>query len=353
MKTPHPVHDDPAARRAIAWQLRMAERPLTTEERQRLAQWLDADPANRAAFGRAGDAWATVGEAGLSPGLLAMRGAALAGFRRAQRRRWAWRVPVPGAIAAALAATLLLALLAGGLGRWPETYDTRAGERRQVVLRDGSELSLDADTRVRVSWSRDRRALRLLRGRAKFEVAKDPERAFTVTAATKTVVATGTAFSVELLQRDVRVILYEGRVAVFDAPARGAPPEPVRLDPETPAPDRTLLLPGRELIAAIDAPAARIADADPQRSLAWEAGQLVFVDEPLASAVERVNRHTDDALAVGDAAAAAVRIDGVFTARDTDAFVEAVTEVFPVTVRQRDGRRTFFALRDADPPPSR
>src|SRR3546814_3322622 len=87
------------------------------------------------------------------------------------------------------------------------------------MLDDDSRLSLDANTRVRVKYSRAGRQLWLEEGRARFEVAKDPLRPFSVAAAGKIVVETGTEFSVELLGRETRVILYEGHVAVLNGSA--------------------------------------------------------------------------------------------------------------------------------------
>src|SRR3546814_20684114 len=114
------------------------------------------------------------------------------------------------------------------------------------MLDDDSRLSLDANTRVRVKYSRAGRQLWLEEGRARFEVAKDPLRPFSVAAAGKIVVATGTEFSVELLGRETRVILYEGHVAVLNGSA--ATRATLKLFDEKPAPrpDYLLLHPGTE-----------------------------------------------------------------------------------------------------------
>src|SRR3546814_14684556 len=63
---------------------------------------------------------------------------------------------------------------------------------------------------------------------------KDPLRPFSVAAAGKIVVATGTEFSVELLGRETRVILYEGHVAVLNGSA--ATRDTLKLFDEKPAP---------------------------------------------------------------------------------------------------------------------
>ena len=193
-------------------------------------------------------------------------------------------------------------------------------------------------------------------GRAKFEVAKDASRPFTVAAADKVVRATGTAFSVELVQGRVVVVLYEGHVAVLNENQAGAS-QPVQLLQSVRTPGSAalttgpgalieadeVLTPGHELIAPVRAANAQVVVVDPIKTLAWEGGQLVFTQEPLGSAVERVSRYTDQKLSIGDARAAAVRIDGVFTAGDTDAFVEGVTEVFPVRVRDTAAGKVFVS----------
>jgi transmembrane sensor len=138
-------------------------------------------------------------------------------------------------------------------------------------------------------------------------------------------------------------VLYEGHVAVL-GPANNlkGPPQPVRLATRGTPADQ-LLTPGRELVMNTAAPVATVMVTDPARTLAWEGGQLVFDDEPLGVAVERVNRYSTAKLAVGDAAAGQVLVTGVFTAGDTRAFVEGVTAVFPVRVREQGGVTQFVS----------
>src|SRR3546814_19614962 len=68
-------------------------------------------------------------------------------------------------------------LIFAGITIWrtqqPQVYATGLGERRVVMLDDDSRLSLDANTRVRVNYSRAGRQLWLEEGRARFEVEKD------------------------------------------------------------------------------------------------------------------------------------------------------------------------------------
>ncbi|MBS0332792.1 MAG: FecR domain-containing protein [Proteobacteria bacterium] len=333
------------------WCSRLAAGDLPPAQQAEFETWI-AEPGAADAFGRAAAAWRAIEAVAGEPELIAMRAAALHDLRTRQRGRWRRAAPMGRWLGPAIAAVLVLAV-AAGLG-WqalsPTTYATGVGERRLVVLTDGSRISLDADSRVDVRLSSHDRRLVLQRGRADFAVAHDPLRPFSVAAADKLVVATGTEFSVELLRRQVRVVLYQGHVAVLNAGSGPPTPLPLAADVlgrdaagrESEAADQ-VLTPGRELVAIAGGDRAQVTAADPARSLAWTSGQLVFSDEPLASAVERVNRYTQAKLSVSDARAAATPVSGVFTAGDTAAFVEGITAVFPVRVVERDGARSFIS----------
>jgi transmembrane sensor len=103
-----------------------------------------------------------------------------------------------------------------------------------------------------------------------------------------------------------------------------------------------VLKPGGELIMADTTPVAALEPADLSRSLSWEGGQLVFKNEPLSSAVERVNRYADHKIQIADAAAGNVLVSGVFAAGDTEAFVDGITAVFPVRAQRRGGTTVVF-----------
>ncbi len=346
-----PAMDHSLLEAAGLWCSRLAAGDLPAAQQTEFEAWI-AEPGAADAFGRTAAAWRAVEEIAGEPELIAMRAVALDELRARQRRRWRRPASIGRWLGPALAAVLVLSV-AAGLG-WrllsPTVYTTGVGERRLVVLADGSRISLDADSRVDVQLSSHDRRLSLLRGRADFAVAHDPLRPFSVAAADKLVVATGTEFSVEVLRREVRVVLYQGHVAVLNAGS--GPRRPLTLAADSLGRDAAAqaggaadqaLTPGRELVAVTGTGAAQVTATDPTRSLAWTSGQLVFSDEPLTLAVARVNRYSEAKLSVGDARAAATPVSGVFTAGDTAAFVEGITAVFPVRIVERDGARSFVS----------
>lgn len=334
---------------ASAWCLRLAEGRLPPEARAEFDAWRDVDPRNASAFEDVVRTWQALEQTHLSPDLIAMRRSALDSFRRGHAAQWSrsstrWRRSA-AAIAAGVA---VIGITAGLWSRFvPDRYEAGVGERRVIALEDGSKVSLDARSEVFVRYSGQRRELWLRRGRAKFQVARDALRPFSVSAGDKMVVATGTQFSVELLSSQVHVILYQGSVEVLAE--HGSALQPVRWRPEPDAPAEPAgtqkLRPGRELVIAPAASEATLVAADPVRSLSWEAGQLVFNDETLLSAVERMNRYADVPLAIGDPAIGHIRISGTFLAGDTAAFVEGITGIFPVRVSKASGRNALVLAR--------
>jgi len=328
------------AEEAGEWCRIIAERALSPVEAEAFEAWMDADAEHRAAFERASFIWRALDGRAAPPELVAMRMDALSALSGQDdepapawwSRPWLRRSGM-GALAASIVAAVTFAFFQSAPTTQAVEYATALGERRVVMLDDGSRLSMDAASEVTVAYSGDKRQLELKSGRAKFDVAKDPLKPFTVAAGDKLIVATGTSFSVEILNGKVNVTLFEGHVAVLDRATRR--PAIVPSSGNLGAADQ-LLKPGQELSLPVNG-VGTLETIDPARATSWEAGQLSFADEPLAQAVGRMNRYSHIKFAIGDAAAGRVEISGVFNSDNVEGFVSDVTDVFPVrTVRRGD-----------------
>lgn len=311
---------------AAAWRVHLAE--ASVESNADFEAWL-AGPHNRDAWQQLQGPWDLFGEQATSPELIQARRVALEDARRAARRRWHGGLPGNGARRGLAAAVAIVAF--GGMLLWlslkPDVYRTGAGERRVVELSDGSQLALDAQTEVRVAYDGRARALRLLHGQARFDVARDVERPFSVQASGQKVVATGTAFNIDILDSDLRVTLIEGSAVVLGA-ANEVDARPVD-------DGRAIeLAAGEQLVVSAHA-APSIAPASIERTTAWQAGRLMFEDEALSTVAQRMNRYSRRPLVVADAETAELRISGVFKTNDIDGFVATITHYFPLQAKPR------------------
>jgi transmembrane sensor len=176
-----------------------------------------------------------------------------------------------------------------------------------------------------VRYAAHSRSLTLVAGQARFEVAHDVLRPFSVTARGQEVVATGTVFNVDLMGSELLVTLIEGHVTVLaqESPA-------IALDQ---LPDRIALDAGEQLVLS-PAGKPRIARVNIERTTAWQNGQLVFEDEPLDTVLARISRYGNRQVIAGDAACAGLRISGVFREGDVAGFLSTITSYLPVVARR-------------------
>ncbi len=318
---------------ASAWRVRLSEGDA--DGNGKFEDWLKANPDNATAWDQIQRSWDRVGELASAPELLRLRSEALDRARRQASARRDY-----GRLAAAAAAVFLcvaglvayLSALHGGHGQQPLIFATTIGERREVTLTDGSHISLDSGTELRVAFTEKVRELELVRGQARFKVAKDPARTFSVKARDCVVVATGTDFNIDLSRRQVAVTLIEGKLTILGGDGRAIADAPAAIGRQAPM----SLSAGEQLVIG-PAVAPRIAPASLDHVYAWEHGQLMFDDEPLASVAERVSRYMPHPITV-DASVAGIRISGVFQTGDADTFVEVVTRYLPVrATRTPDG----------------
>jgi transmembrane sensor len=308
---------------AAAWRVHLAENDLA--DSPELAAWIAADARNAAAWKQVQDPWTLFGEQATSPEIIELRCRALAHAHEAGRGRWVRSRRFAIAHRLAIAAGIL-AVAIGGLFAWtqqPDVYITRAGERRVVTLADGSQVALDSRSEVKVRYSAHARELTLTSGQARFDVAHDVERPFSVTADGHKVIATGTSFNVDLFGPSLLVTLIEGHVVVSSAPTLS---QPANIDSQI---DRIILDAGQQVVFSPQAPPS-VAHVNLGQATAWENGEVVFENDPLPVVVARINRYARHGVVIADTQTSELRISGVFHTGDIDGFVNTIAAYLPL-----------------------
>lgn len=314
---------------AAAWRVRLTEAGL--ESSAAFEAWLAEDEANEAAWRQVAAPWELLTEHATDPEVMAARRHALAQLapparqtHRDSRRNYGW---------SAAAAVAAIAVVVGWflLVDRPLEYRTARGERRVLPLEDGSKVSLDSNTVVQLHYSADARQVQLLEGQARFDVAHEAHRPFSVVAGDRKVVATGTSFNIDLRDAQVVVTLMEGRVLVTSATGHGPATEYSTVQP-------IALVAGQALTASIDAPnppPPTIETVSIEAVTSWQSGRLIFDNETLRSAVERVGRYADQRIVIADEQAAQLRFSGIFNSGDVTTFLDAVSRYLPVKATTR------------------
>lgn len=298
--------DEEAAR----WAIRLAAEPLSASEQRKLDAWLSSDFRRQGALIRARAAWV-----GLD------RFAALSGGAGPNMPARSARPRFLRSFAAAAALVLAVSIAWVTLSSGGERYASNVGEVRRIALDDGSHMLLNTDSQAVIQFSGARRDVRLEKGEALFEVAKDPRRPFVVEAGELTVKAVGTAFVVRREDSSVDVTVTEGVVEV------ARPGEPGKMQPQRVA--------ASQRAVSVESAALQIEPiqfAESQRRLAWRNGMVAFDGEPLLEAAAEVNRHSRRKIVVDDAALAARPMVGVFRASDSEGFARTAATALGATI---------------------
>jgi transmembrane sensor len=325
---------------AARWLVRRHSGRWTEADQAQLDMWLSQSTANRVSYIRLEAAWEHSARlkalgAGIPPGVIPDRGSwgyPRFFFRRGNEGKG--RDPVRRArtkFRPAVAVGLLV-VVAIAVGSYVlkvdsvhgDRYSTPVGGLQTIPLADGSRITLNTDTQIRIALSATEREINLDRGEAYFIVAKDRSRPFVVEAGNKRVTAVGTRFSVRREADDVQVVVTEGTVRL--TPSNGSLPQ---IPTAVSAGAVAQTLKGEVLVRENAAPEA-------EQLLNWRTGFVTFRDAALADAVAEFNRYSARKIVIRDPSIAAIKIGGNFRSTDTDAFLRLLQKGFPVAVEQRD-----------------
>jgi transmembrane sensor len=330
---------DQIEQQASEWLIRV-DRDGAPETSRALAAWLSANPRHRAAFLRISTAWRradalrrltdpdeepdidllaperppadeSITEPPRAETPLSMKPARTA----PPPRPGTWQIVIGAALAAVFSIGITAWLTHDATAT--QTYATALGEFHRIPLSDGSTVSLNTNSKVRVVFADSQRRIELLQGEAQFDVAPDTQRPFVVDAGNTVVRAVGTAFVVRLRnEKNVDVLVSEGRVAINP-------------------PSQTLVSAGQMALIRGRTIVTRDVD-DISRRTAWTQGMLIFSGETLAEAVAEFNRYNHRQLVIDDADLAGRKIGGQFKATNPDGFASALEKIVGVDARVQE-----------------
>jgi transmembrane sensor len=197
-------------------------------------------------------------------------------------------------------------------------YETNRGEQRILTLEDGSQIELNARSRVRVSFTSTSRAVQLIQGQAFFRVAKDAQRPFTVNSSDALVRAVGTQFDVYRKDSGTTVTVVEGRVLVQSGPSDAAPGGSPAGNPQSEPLQAvaSLDLSAGEQAVVTASSIAKSPHINVAAVTAWTQGQLEFDETPLSEVISEFNRYAAKPLVVASPSLNTLTITGVYSSMD-------------------------------------
>lgn len=307
---------------AEAWLARLARPDIGARDQADFLAWLEAAPDHLDQYERA--------KADLAA-MEGLRGALAGDLERLRGRRPVARPSRPllaGAGVLAACVAVVATVLALNLAPPEQLYESGPGQIVDVALDDGSQVTLDAGSAIRVSLGDDARRVTLERGAAYFDVAHAPTRPFQVAVADRRVIVTGTRFVTTLTPDGGKVSLLEGRVRLGkkDVGSRDALSTALAMTP------------GDQIVFRTGGDAVRRPAADLEAETAWRGRRLVFLNAPLSQVVAEASRYSAIPLQVADPALGDIRVTVVLPLEGQGALHDRMAALLPIRFQPADGR---------------
>lgn len=310
------------AREALGWLVRLDDDPGNGELYAELEQWLQRSPAHQASWNDALDLASDI-EAALPASInIASDDAATIGTnvvaiarRPTLRHRFVRHWRMVGAVA--IAASLCFAIAPDIALRWQAQEMTGTGEVRTVALSDGSRAYLAPGSAISFDIDQKSRAVHLLRGRAFFDVKRDPGRTFKVATGKATVTVLGTAFEVDRQDTGASVAVQRGVVEVAYA-------------------DRGIfaLLHRGEAVTIDWQGSARRESVHSDRIAGWVQGKLFVKNRPIGEVLRDLRPWYSGYIVIRGSGLQTRRVTGIYDLRHPDTALSALSKAHPLSVQQ-------------------
>ncbi|NBG93593.1 FecR domain-containing protein [Pseudomonas sp. 9.1(2019)] len=230
-------------------------------------------------------------------------------------------VPLPrrrrSVLALATAAAVLCAVFALNIGTPVQLHQqqiaTQSQDAKTVRLPDGSTLTVNANTRLRIDFSASQRDIYLDRGQLYIEVAANKEQPLVVHAGHAQVRVVGTGFDVRRSQRQLVVSVAHGQVAFI--------------------PDgKSAALLGASQRATYDYAKGSLEEQSlsPGEVADWRSGHLSFRNRELASLVDELDLYRPGVIELADGPLGRYKVSGNLDVSDPLALVKALPALIPV-----------------------
>ena len=304
------------AEAAARWFVRLQDEAASGEDWLAFEAWLAAAPEHASAYEKLEAIWLDLDDAGeaVAAALDAPVSLDAARAKRAaagpSRRVWLLA-------GAGLAASLAVGLFTlANLPVAPQTYVTAPGQTRKVTLADGSQVWMNAASRLEVRLGRGARRVQMAEGEAVFDVSHDPARPFLIDTGVREVRVVGTRFDVR--QRGAAFALTVSRGLVEVRPSGAPAAQPIRVAA------------GQRLTHSGGGAVSQLTPASPDDAFAWTRGQLVYAAAPLRDVAADLSRSLGRPVRVADAATGQIRFSGVLALDDKDAVLRRLEAFAPV-----------------------
>jgi transmembrane sensor len=327
---------------ASAWIAKL-DRDLTESEKQVLVRWLRSDSQNAETLLELAQLWDKMGALSRLAEVFPHTSMDVA---VRSKMRWTKAVSTLAVTCLVIALVLVAELVPTKqaddelIAQSARIYETAIGGLSKIELTDGSIITLNTNSRLKVDFNRSYRAIQLHRGEVHIDVAHDPSRPLTLTAGNRVFKAVGTAFTVRFLQPEqIELFVADGKVEVVTdlSYKTNALVDVIDQSSTSVVPQKLLVERGERLMLQPQGEKLEQLEGDElDVQLSWREGNLIFQGESLSDAIAEIGRYTSVEFVIMDENLASIRVAGLFKAGDVSGFLSSLQASFNISHQRAD-----------------
>lgn len=320
---------------ACEWSVKLSGDDVNAQMLEEFMAWKAADPEHAQAFARAEQVWHSLGQ------LDSLRAHARLPQKRGLDTARLWQAiklylqPNPQRMGFAV---LMICVLLSGFWLLTQRTVTQAPAQYQVVttaqnqtqnlvLEDGSQVTLGAASELRLAFEPDLRRVELLRGEALFVVAHNPKRPFEVKAGGTRTRVLGTIFNVKRFDQVVTVAVKQGRVAVGSAAAA------------------VELSQGQAVEADLRGQTADVQTIDSALVGSWSRNRLSYHNATLKELVADINRYSARRIILADPSLANLRVTLSADTANIESMLDDLAQMLPISLNRERAESIIISPR--------
>ena len=244
----------------------------------------------------------------------------------------------PWYVAASVALLVMVSSAILWLGGASVDYETAFSETRQIVLPDGSAVTLNANSRIKVKeeWTKEEDREVWLEGEAFFSVTNRPAvggAKFVVHAGDIDVKVLGTKFNVNARKSETSVVLSEGKIQL-SAPASGKKEKQL-----------TAVRPGERVVYTTDQLLEK-AKVNTLVYTSWVNHKLVFDDTPFIHLIRILENNYGYQVELGDAAILLKKLTGNHPGDQPEVLIKSIALALNLTITQKGDKKIKIDLKE-------